>query len=101
MRERGLSVDHTTVWRWIQRYAPEINKRIRPHLKLAGASYRVDETYIKVGKVYKYLYRAVDKEGQTIEFMRERETRCFRSETVLQEDDASRASSPSILHLSR
>lgn len=69
MRERGLSVDHTTVWRWVQRYAPEINKRIRPHLKLAGASYRIDETYIKVGKQWKYLYRALDKEGQTIEFM--------------------------------
>ena len=48
MQERGLSVDHTTVWRWVQRYAPEINKRIRPHLKLAGASYRIDETYVKV-----------------------------------------------------
>ena len=69
MNERGLSVDHTTVWRWVQRYAPEINKRIRPHLKMSGTSYRVDETYIKVGKTYKYLYRAVDKEGQTIEFM--------------------------------
>jgi transposase-like protein len=50
LRERGLTVDHTTIYRWVQRYAPEINKRIRPHLKLAGASYRVDETYIKVGK---------------------------------------------------
>jgi transposase, IS6 family len=69
MRERGLEVDHTTVWRWVQRYAPEINKRIRPHLKLAGASYRVDETYIKVGSEWKYLSRAVDKEGNTIEFM--------------------------------
>jgi IS6 family transposase len=69
MSERGLAVDHTTVWRWVQRYAPEINKRIRPHLKLAGASYRIDETYIKVGKQWKYLYRALDKEGNTIEFM--------------------------------
>lgn len=69
MRERGLNVDHTTVFRWVQRYAPEINKRVRPHLKLAGASYRIDETYIKVGKSCKYLYRAVDKEGSTIEFM--------------------------------
>ena len=69
MQERGLSVDHTTVWRWGQRYAPEINKRIRHHLKLASASYRVDETYIKVGKSCKYLYRAVDKQGNTIEFM--------------------------------
>jgi transposase-like protein len=69
MFERGLNVDHTTIYRWVQRYAPEINKRIRPHLKLTGASYRVDETYIKVGKQCKYLYRAVDKAGNTIEFM--------------------------------
>ncbi len=69
MRERGLDVDHWTVFRWVQRYAPEINKRIRPHLKMSGASFRADETYIKVGKSCKYLYRAVDKEGQTIEFM--------------------------------
>jgi len=69
MRERGLEVDHSTVWRWVQAYAPEINKRIRPHLKLAGASYRIDETYVKVGKGWKYLYRAVDKEGNTIELL--------------------------------
>ncbi len=69
MRERGLEVHHSTVWRWVQAYAPEINKRIRPHLKMSGTSYRVDETYIKVGKSCKYLYRAVDKEGNTIEFM--------------------------------
>ncbi len=69
MRERGLLVDHTTVWRWAQRYAPQINKRIRHHIKLAGASYRIDETYIKVGRQWKHLYRALDKEGNTIEFM--------------------------------
>ena len=69
MQERGLSVDHSTIFRWVQRYAPEINKRIRPHLKLAGASYRLDETYVKIGKQWKYLYRALDKDGQTIEFM--------------------------------
>jgi IS6 family transposase len=69
MRERGLDVDHSTVFRWVQRYAPEINNRIRPHLKMSGTSYRVDETYIKVGKTCKYLYRSVDKQGQTIEFM--------------------------------
>ena len=69
MRERGLDVDHSTVFRWVQRYAPEINKRVRPHLKMSGTSYRVDETYIKVRKTCKYLYRAVDKQGNTIEFM--------------------------------
>lgn len=69
MRERGLAVDHSTIWRWVQKYAPEINKRIRPYLKMSGTSYRVDETYIRVGKSCKYLYRAIDKEGNTIEFM--------------------------------
>jgi transposase, IS6 family len=69
MRERGVTVDHTTIFRWVQRYVPEINKRIRPHLKLAGASYRLDETYIKVSHQWKYLYRALNKEGQTIEFL--------------------------------
>jgi transposase-like protein len=69
MRERGLGIDHSTVFRWVQRYAPEINKRVRQRLKMSGTSYRVDETYIKFGKTCKYLYRAVDKEGQTIEFI--------------------------------
>ena len=69
MRERGLDVDHSTVFRWVQRYAPEINKRVRPHLKMSGTSYRPDETYVKVGKEWKYLYRAVDSTGDTIEFM--------------------------------
>ena len=49
----------------VQRYAPEIDKRIRPHLKLAGASYRIDETYVKVGTAWKYLYRAIDSAGNT------------------------------------
>ena len=70
MDERGLDVDHSTVFRWVQRYAPEINKRLRPHLKMTGTSYRVDETDIKVGQTSTYLYRAVDQPGQTIEFMR-------------------------------
>jgi transposase-like protein len=69
MHERGLDVDHSTVCWWVQRYASEINKRIRPYLKMSGTSYRVDETYIKVGKTCKYLYRAVDKEGSAIECM--------------------------------
>jgi transposase-like protein len=69
MRERGLTVDHVTIFRWVQRYAPEINKRMRPHLKMSGISYRLDETYVKVGKEWKYLYRAVDSMDNTIEFM--------------------------------
>ena len=69
MNERDLSVDHTTIYRWVQAYAPELEKRIRPHLRLTNDSYRVDETYIKVKGAWKYLYRAVDSTGQTIDFM--------------------------------
>ena len=69
MLERGLSVDHVTIFRWVQRYAPEINKRMRPYLRMSGTSYRIDETHVKVGTEWKYLYRAVDSAGCTIEFM--------------------------------
>jgi IS6 family transposase len=69
MLERGLHVDHTTIYRWVQHYAPEIDKRSRPHLKACNDSWRVDETYIKVKKVWMYLYRAVDSEGNTLEFL--------------------------------
>ena len=68
MLERGLHVDHTTIYRWVQQYAPELEKRCRPHLKACNDSWRVDETYIKIKKVWFYLYRAVDSAGDTIEF---------------------------------
>src|SRR5262245_20899739 len=48
MEERGLSIDHTTIYRWVQRYAPELEKRCRPHLRPTNDSYRVDETYVKI-----------------------------------------------------
>ncbi|GHP00372.1 IS6 family transposase [Reticulibacter mediterranei] len=69
MLERGLHVDHTTIYRWVQRYAPELEKRCRPHLKETTDSWRVDETYVKVKKVWMYLYRAVDSQGNTLEFL--------------------------------
>jgi transposase-like protein len=69
MRERGLHVDHTTIYRWVQHYAPELEKRCRPHLNITNDSWRVDETYVKVKKVWVYLYRAVDSEGNTLEFL--------------------------------
>jgi len=68
MRERGLQVDHSTIFRWVQRYAPELEKRCRPHLKECNASWKVDETYIKVKKQWIYLYRAVDSQANTLEF---------------------------------
>ncbi len=65
----GLHVDHTTIYRWVQHYAPELDKRCRPHLKATNDSWRVDETYIKVRKTWMYLYRAVDSQGNTLEFL--------------------------------
>ena len=69
MLERGLQVDHTTIYRWVQYYAPELEKRCRPHLKVTNDFWRVDETYIKVRKTWMYLYRAVDSDGNTLEFL--------------------------------
>jgi transposase, IS6 family len=66
--ERGLHVDHTTIYRWVQRSAPEIDRRCRPHLKATNDSWRVDETSIKVKKQWVYLSRAVDSQGNTLEF---------------------------------
>ena len=54
--ERGLHVDHTTSERWVQRSAPELEKRCRPHLKACNTSWNVDETYMKVKTVWRYLY---------------------------------------------
>jgi len=69
MAERGLSVDHTTVWRWVQRYAPILNQRIRREVRHPNRSWRIDETYIRMAGRWVYLYRAVDSCGETIEFM--------------------------------
>jgi IS6 family transposase len=69
LEERGLRVDHTTVWRWVQRYAPELDQRLRCHLKPTNKSWRVDETYIRVKGRWCYLYRAIDSTGATIDFL--------------------------------
>lgn len=69
MKERGVDVDHTTIYRWVQHYAPELQKRLKWFFKGASSgSWRVDETYIKVKGEWCYLYRAVDSEGRTIDF---------------------------------
>ena len=69
MAERGIKVDHTTIMRWVHQYSPEIEKKIKRHLRPTNDSWRVDETYIKVKGKWKYLYRAVDSDGDTIDFM--------------------------------
>jgi transposase-like protein len=67
--DRGVEVDHTTIFRWIQAYATELEKPIRPHLRMSNGSWRMDETYIRVKGRWTYLYRAADSRGQTIDFL--------------------------------
>jgi IS6 family transposase len=69
MAERGVSVDASTIWRWVQRYAPQLEKAIRWYQGYSGPAWRVDETCIRVKGAWKWLFRAIDGEGRTIDFM--------------------------------
>ena len=78
LAERGLHADHVTVWRWVQRDAPELERRLRSRLNSTNDSWPVDETYIRVKGKWRYLYRAVDSTGATIDFQ------SIRSQPILQ-----------------
>jgi putative transposase len=69
MEERGVFVDHSSINRWAIKFLPLLEKIFRKYKRPVGASWRMDETYIKVKGVWKYLYRAVDKEGKTVDFL--------------------------------
>ena len=69
MAEHGLPIAHTTIFGWVQRYAPQFDQRSRPHWKPTNDSWRVDETCIKVDGHWMYLYRAVDSSGQTLDYL--------------------------------
>ncbi len=69
MEERGVSVDHSTVSRWAVRFLPLLEKIFRKYKRPVGGSWRMDETYIKIKGTYKYLYRAVEKKENTIDFL--------------------------------
>jgi IS6 family transposase len=69
MGERGVAVDHATLYRWVQRYAPELEKRTLWYHNRISFSWRVDETYVRVKGRWKYLYRAIDKDGNTLDFL--------------------------------
>jgi transposase-like protein len=67
--ERGLVISASCIWRWVQVFGPEMDKRCRSHLRKTNRSWRLDETYITVKGRQRFLYRAVDSSGQTIDFL--------------------------------
>jgi IS6 family transposase len=67
--ERGFILDRSTIYRWVQEYSTEIKNRIKPHLKMTSDSWKLDETYLKIKGVWYYLYRAIDKQGNTLDWM--------------------------------
>ena len=69
MAERGVLLAHTTILRWVQRYVPDFEKRWQAYARPVGDSWRVDETYLKIKGQWVYLYRAVDKQGHTVDFL--------------------------------
>ena len=69
MAECGVAVVHTTVLRWVQCFIPAFEKKWKNYARPVGSSWRVDETYIKVKGQWRYLYRAVDKQGQAVDFL--------------------------------
>ncbi len=89
MEERGLSLAHTTIMRWVHQYRPELKKRIRKHLKSTNDSWRVDETYLKIKGKKMYLYRAVDSEGNTIDFYLSQRRNAKAAKRFLKKDLAS------------
>jgi IS6 family transposase len=67
--ERGFAVERSTICRWVQEYAPEIAKRVKPYLKNTCDSWKLDETYVKIKGIWHYIYRAIDKHGNTLDWM--------------------------------
>jgi IS6 family transposase len=68
MAERGLAVDHTTIWRWTQRYGPEVYRRLQGAVKRKSSTWHMDETFVRIAGRWMYLFRAVDAHGQTVDF---------------------------------
>ena len=84
MAERGLTIDHSTIGRWVLRYAPVLNERMRSEMRNPNRSWRVDETYIRVAGQWTYLYRAIDSAGNTIDFLLSPYRDTFAAKSFLQ-----------------
>src|SRR5436305_5103712 len=69
LAERGIDVDHVTVYRWVQRFTPLLAEAARPTRHVVGDRWHVDETYLRVGGSWRYLYRAIDQAGQVIDVL--------------------------------
>ena len=83
MKIRGVEVDHATIQRWVNKFMPEIEIQMRKRKKVVGKRWRMDETYIKVKGAWRYLYRAVDKDGQTIDFLLTKRRRRMSAQSFL------------------
>ncbi|KPN63880.1 transposase, IS6 family [Aliiroseovarius crassostreae] len=68
LAERGITLDRSTVYRWVQKFGPELNKRTEKHLRRSSLDWHVDETYIRVGGKWRYLWQAIDANGQMVDF---------------------------------
>jgi len=101
MVERDLSMAHTTIMRWVQRYAPEFEKRWRRFAQAVGRSWRVDETYVKIRGAWFYLYRAVDRARQDGRLQAERHARRRGRQGVLPQSDQEPAACPADNHAGR
>ncbi len=99
--ERGLEADHTTVWRWVQRYGPEVEQRMRPHLKPTNKSWRVDETCVRVKGRWCYLYRAIDSSGASIDFLAIGVARCCGGQMAVPQGAQRSVASPAPCHQHR
>jgi transposase-like protein len=102
MQERGIEVEHSTINRWVLKYAPQLDKRIRAHLQPTNDSWRVDEIYIKVKGEWKYLYRAVDSQGNTLDFMLSAKPDAVAAERVFRKTlNASHTQTPRVINVDK
>jgi transposase-like protein len=94
MAERGLSISHTTIMRWVQRYVPEFEKRWDRFARPVGRSWRVDETYVKICGEWTYLYRAVDRSGRSVDFLLSKNRDVAAAKAFLRRAEATQGQAP-------
>jgi len=99
MAERCLSLAHTTILRWVQRFVPEFDKRWNRYAKPTGSARWVDEIYVKVRGEWVYLYRAVDPDGQTLDFRLSRRRNVAAAKAFLRKAMRSQATAPTSITL--